>query len=204
MRKSVLVFLAVLSATGALKAQSVAWHVGVQGGATLGRTTVATDEIKTAALPGWHAGATFELKLPAYFSIQPSVNFEQSRAKAVRGKQEYLSTLKMNYINVPISIQWGPDLGIIRLFVQAVPFADFMLDSMSKAPDSDWKSIDENVNKVQWGTGLGAGVEFWRMQFSFRYNWCFTNWSKTPVFTPFGEMDSYRRSLTLTLAYMFY
>lgn len=185
-------------------AQTVSCHFGAQGGVTLNKLTNLSETFKGKSLPGWHAGATFELKLPAYFSIQPSVNFEQSRSQLKLQDASAVSTLNVNCINVPISLQWGPDLGVVRLYAQAVPFVDFMLGG--KMPDvwnADWGQVKDYLGTAQFGVGVGAGLELWRIQFSFRYNWGLGNWSKIKEGSPFNLSNYQRQGMTFTLAYLF-
>lgn len=202
MRKLFACLILAVSVCLGASAQSVACHFGVQGGVTLAKLQDLQASLHGAALPGWHAGATFELKLPAYFSIQPSVNFEQSRTKLPQAAEP--SNLNINCINVPLALQWGPDLGVVRLYAQAVPFVDFMLGGgCTGAWNPDWGQVKDNLRKAQFGVGVGGGLEFWRIQMSFRYNWGFGNWSAVKEGSPL-RFDSYRRQgWTVTLAYLF-
>lgn len=195
--------LAVSVCLGA-SAQSVACHVGAQGGVTLAKLQDMKETFHGAALPGWHAGVTLELKLPAYFSLQPSVNFEQSRTKFLLPEAQDPSNLNINCINVPFALQWGPDLGVVRLYAQAVPFVDFMLGGGSTgAMKPEWGKVKDYLGKAQFGVGVGGGLELWRIQFSFRYNWGLGNWSAIKEGSPL-HFDNYRRQgWTFTLAYMF-
>ncbi len=190
------VAVAMICALGA-SAQSVAFHAGVQGGLTLDKinmqTTLQDFDIRTA--PGWHVGATAMLKLPAHFAVQPSVNFEQSRSKHEDG-----SIARVNAINVPIAVEWGPDLGIIRPFVQAVPYVDFLLGGdLSTLKDMGLEDFKNLKNTANFGIGLGGGIEVWRIQISARYNWGLGSMSKPNEILKSAN----RRGVTITLAYLF-
>lgn len=189
-------------------AQKVSFHMGVQGGVTLDKLTSAVETFKGGMLPGWHAGLTFDLKLPAYFSIQPSVNFQQSRSKVLVDDVMDPVNMNSNLINVPVAIQWGPDLGLVRLFAQLVPYVDFAVGGGYKLADEQgnvtWQSTSKYLQTAQFGVGVGGGLEVWRIQISARYNWGLGDWRTMTQSNPFKNMGSNRRGVTVTLAYMFY
>ena len=89
--------------------------------------------------------------------------------------------MRQNRLTIPIAVQWGPDLGIIRPFVQAVPFVDVNLTSESALISAEgkkqWEDISGDVAKYQFGAGLGVGLDIWKFQFSLRYDWRFGQWT---------------------------
>lgn len=177
-------------------AQDVWCHFGLQGGLSLNKFTT---EIKSN-YTGWHAGAALLIKMPAFFAIQPAVQFEQSRSAVVT--EEGQGTMNVNTINVPIPIQWGPDLGFCRVFVEAVPYLDFNLGGKLDIKDS--QSIKDYLSTVQFGLGAGAGIDIWRFQLSARYNWGLGNWQKiSEEKNPFRMMKGNKQGVTITLAYFF-
>lgn len=197
---SILLFFALASVAGA---QKVAFHLGAQAGVNVNSLTVFGKGFKGSDLAGFHAGLTSELKLPAYFSIQPSVNFEWSRGTLQMPDANWLAKLRTNVINVPVAIQWGPDLGIVRLYAQVVPYLDFIMGTKA---NGEWKQEEygpagELFKPVQFGIGLGAGLEIWRMQLSCRYNFGLTKASGVTQ-NNLSDMIN-RRGWTITLAYMF-
>lgn len=183
-------FLLAVSA----QAQDVWCHFGLQGGISLNRFTT---EIKDN-MTGWHAGASLLVKMPAFFAIQPAVQFEHSKSKILDSAGQ-TGTLDVNTINVPISIQWGPDLGFCRVFAEVVPFFDFNLSgTMGETKVNDY------INLFQFGAGLGGGIDIWRFQLSARYNWNFGNWQKmVSEGNPFKNINDKKQGVSITLAYFF-
>lgn len=166
-------------------------HLGVIGGLSTDNLNV--KDLDNTPLAGWHVGATWELKLPLYFAIQPSVLYEQGNTKVESVKAT------MKDIIVPIAIQWGPDLGIIRPYVQAVPYADFVLGVNLE----DVGDAKEYFKNTQFGCGLGAGLEIWKLQISARYNWAFGSWQTMTESNPFKDLGGKKQSFTLSLAFFF-
>ena len=67
--------------------------------------------------------------------------------------------LKSGYIEVPVSIQWGPDLMAFRPYVFAEPFVGYQITSSDKGNDSVATWAEQAKNKLEYGFGLGGGLE---------------------------------------------
>lgn len=147
-------------------------------------------------IAGWHAGISLLVKLPAFFAIQPAVQFEHSNADIPYANGA--SRLNVNALNIPLAVQWGPDLGFCRIFAEAAPFVDINL--AAKVADTD---IMESMKKAQFGMGAGLGLDIWRIQLKVRYNWGFGNWKQMTESNPFKDLEGKKRGLTVTLAYLF-
>ena len=89
-----------------------------------------------------------------------------------------------------MSVQWGPDLLLFRPFLDVTPFFGYALNDEVTGPEvaavsEDAKNKWEGINRVEYGLGLGAGLEVWKLQLVCRYNWNFGNLFDT-VKTVFG------------------
>ena len=129
---------------------------------------------------GFHAGVSYKFRLPLGFAVQPSVLYHM-KSSLVEGAIADVTTFdyKMGYVEVPVSLQWGPDLLMFRPFVDVTPFVGYALNNeasgvklqgefMSKVQNK-W----EGVNRLEYGLGLGGGIEIWKLQLVCRYNWNF-------------------------------
>lgn len=202
MKKTILSLLVLFCICLSASAQKVAFHMGGEVGVNVNSLTVFGKHFKGSDLAGFHVGLTSEFKLPAYFSFQPSVNYEWSRGALQLDEVSNANTiLRTNVINVPVAIQWGPDLGIVRLYAQLVPYVDFIMGSKVQGYwDIDrFGPAGEVFKPVQFGIGLGGGLEVWRIQVSCRYNFGLTKASEVDVLRDAIN----RRGVTLTVAYMF-
>jgi len=204
-----LAFAGVLSLSA--NAQDVAGHWGIQGGVNTDKFST-VDQLKSIvdnkAVAGWHIGLTCKLDLPLYFSIQPSVLYENKNSNVYYSiepdvtKTALSTQVKTHNINVPIAVQWGPDLGFIRPFVEAVPFADFLLGGNFDTSRDLSLEIKDYLNTVQFGVGLGAGIEIWKLQFKLRYNWKFGTWKDVSA-NPFKDWNGQQQGLTASVAFFF-
>lgn len=167
-------------------------NVGVIGGCTF---STGFKDIKSSTLTQYHAGLAFKFKLPLGFAIQPSILYQ------VKGsKFEDISNINIGYLEVPVSVQWGPDLIICRPFVEFAPFVGYGLNNNIK----NWTDL----NRWEYGVGLGAGIDIWRFQINARYNWNFGSLAKANISEAADAVvDSFKDKnfggVTLSLAFYF-
>ena len=193
-----IVLTAVLSVV--LTSEALAQKYGVTGGATF----TSLQNIENSSKTGWNAGATVQFKLPLGFSIQPSLLYD---TKIV---QTGVAELSVDYLELPVGVQWGPDLLVFRPFLEISPFVGYALDS-NLSDDvlmtaDQWKT--SNLNRLSYGLGLGGGIEVWRFQVLCRYSWnfgpLFNNQGAAeaaPLKHAFGNTNF--GGVTLSLAFMF-
>ena len=141
---------------------------------------------------GYHAGITYKFDLPFGFAIQPSVLYHMKGSVVEDAYENGTSLdLKTGYVEVPLSFQWGPDLILFRPFLDVTPFVGYGLNnSISgysqvlqaiKTSDNQW----EGMNRIEYGMGLGIGIDVWKLQVIGRYNWNFG-----PLFDAQGKLPS--------------
>lgn len=143
---------------------------GVMGGINFSTSNV--KDINKGTMTQWHAGITYKLDLPLGFSLQPSLLYNVKGAKV--GAEQTRFDLSMGYLELPVSIQWGPDLLLFRPFLDVTPYVGYALNNkVSGVVESknDWKNVA--LNRLEYGLGLGIGLEIWRFQVIGRYNWNF-------------------------------
>jgi hypothetical protein len=123
--------------------------------------------------------------------------------------------MDVGYLELPVSVQWGPDLLLFRPFLDVTPFVGYAVNSTIKTEalnalevvtKNDWDGF--SMNRFSYGLGLGGGIEVWRLQFICRYNWNFG-----PLFDADGALnvqpvnelfkDKNFGGVTLSLAFMF-
>ena len=108
---------------------------------------------------GWQAGALFQVKIPGLgLAVQPELLYTVSKANVDQRENG------IHYFEVPINAQMGLDLKILRPYLQAGPYFGYALKL-------DGDHFRENINRFDWGIGLGAGLEVWKVQLDLRYSW---------------------------------
>jgi hypothetical protein len=200
MKRILTVVLAAVMLTSISASAQVKW--GVTGG--LNFNTSKFTEVEVKAKTGWSAGATMLVDLPLGFSIQPSLLYHQKGANLT---DELSQT--MGYLELPVSLQWGPDLLIFRPFLDATPYVGYALSTSSSKVDlKGWK----NKERFEYGLGLGAGLNVWKLQLIARYNWNFGSlynvdgWDDIKQHLSKNELKSSSENfggVTLSLAFLF-
>jgi hypothetical protein len=86
----------------------------------------------------------------------------------------------MGYLELPLSLQWGPDLLLFRPFLDVSPYVGYALNNEFKASTNTSARLStgfvnnwEGINRLEYGVGLGGGIEVWKIQVTCRYNWNF-------------------------------
>lgn len=165
-------------------------------------------DVDVKARTGWSAGATCLVDLPLGFSLQPSLVYHQKGANITDNISQ-----NVGYLELPVSVQWGPDLLIFRPFLDVTPYIGYALSSDTKVSLSglnfDWDSW-EGKKRFEYGVGIGAGVNVWRLQLIARYNWNFGSlynvkgWDDIKDHIPdLKRENEHFGGVTLSLAYMF-
>lgn len=155
-----------------------AGNFGVVGGASFTGLKEVSRDLST----GYHAGVTYKFHLPFGFAIQPSLQYHMKSSLVENAIADITSfNYKMGYVELPVSFQWGPDLLLFRPFLDVSPFVGYALNNEAigtsvaqrgnvvQKIQNKW----EGVNRVEYGLGLGGGLEVWKFQVVCRYNWNF-------------------------------
>ena len=124
---------------------------------------------------GWQFGAGFQTESWTGFSLQPELIYK------VKGVTlEDATKVSMNYVELPVNIQWGPDLLIARPFIFASPFLGYNIGTKFSKETTLADTINRNFHRFEYGLGLGLGINVWKLQITGKYNWNFgqiTTWS---------------------------
>ena len=151
---------------------------GVLGGFTSSSTKA--ENINTESVSLYHAGVAAKVSLPYNLAIQPQLIYQvkgTAVSKSAAGVTASADT-KVGYVEVPVQIQWGPDLIVCRPYVLAEPFVGYALNVKATKSIASIQTVindfkDLNLNLFEYGVGVGAGIEFWRLQLSAKYFWNF-------------------------------
>ena len=141
-----------------------AGNFGITGGANFH-----TKDIKGVGphtLTQWNAGLVYKCNLPVGFQFHPALLYN------VKAASVESMDFSVGYLELMTSLQWGVDLILLRPYLEASPFIGYGLNGWKVQGDaSSWKPAD----RLEYGVGLGGGVQIWRFQVGVRYNWTFTD-----------------------------
>lgn len=177
MKKFLLVVaIAGMACFGAYAQRYTEKHIGIMGGLTSSKTSIKDVDEESLAL--YHIGVVAQLPLTNNLSLQPGIFYQVkgvSVDKVTDASFQDFET-KVGFLEIPVQVQYGFDLALFRPYLLAEPFIGWRLGSSN---DGQAKEIKGKLKNAEYGLGVGAGVDFWKLQFSVKYFWNFGHIYKT-------------------------
>ena len=167
-------------------------------GVVAGANFTSLGDVSARVSTGYHVGIGRKFNLPFGFSVKPTVLYNL-KASVVESAIATNSDIALNvgYAEFMGSIQWGPDLILFRPFFDVSPFIgyavnnDFETTTLITNAIKTWKNEWDGMNRLEYGFGLGLGVEVWKLQVVGRYNW-----NLGSLYSPEGEVDELKDIFT--------
>lgn len=157
---------------------------GIRVGATGGLTVSGVKNSRNVT--GYNAGMTAYFPLGLGFAIQPSALYLTKGLSSDNGSESggIISfpavDMSVGYVEVPVQLQWGPDLLFFRPYIFAEPFVGCGINLRGNIGDNKYAStnfaVEDDAVKVsrwEYGLGLGGGLQVWHLQISAKYFWNF-------------------------------
>ena len=167
-------------------------NFGIIGGANF--STANIKGIGSDSQTQWHMGLVYKFDLPLGFQFQPTLLYNVKGAEFDFADVD----LSVGYLELMASMQWGIDLILLRPYLDISPFVGYGLNGMGDLK-TVWK---EGGNRLEYGLGLGGGLQVWRFQLGAKYNWNFGG-----IMKGIESSESFKnadfRGVTLSLAYFF-
>lgn len=138
---------------------------GIKGGLNVSSVHLDSDLLDADNVTGFHVGPMIEFGLPLVgVGVDAAVLYSQ------KGLEAHNTSMKTDYIDVPVNLKWKFGLPIVKLYLAAGPYVGFRVGG-----DKFWEipgSVVEQVKAKNFSAGLnlGAGVELIRhLQVGFTY-----------------------------------
>jgi opacity protein-like surface antigen len=161
---------------------------------------VDSDE-KGSFKPGFQIGVVADIALADALSLQPGLLFATQGCtyKGEDGDEDL--KINLNYIQIPINVQYKLDLGGNSLLLQAGPYLGYAIGGKWKAgsesEDVKFGSKDEEIKAFDFGIGLGVGMQFSNLQVGLGYNLGLANLNNAE------KMTSKNNGLAVTVTFLF-
>ena len=152
---------------------------------------------------GYHVGVGYRTGTWSGLRFQPELLYN------VRGTRvDDATRWTMGYLEMPLNLQWGLDLIVMRPFIQVAPCIgyDFMNNTSSTPAGNALGTVTTDANRLEYGLSVGGGLDVLNsFQISVNYNW---------NFGPVANLTAYQdevagierrnaRCLQISLAYIF-
>ena len=122
------------------------------------------------AQTGFHAGIGAQYRIPLIgLSFQPELLYSRMRTGDPQEVNDNSYKFRLDYLEVPLNIQWGINILFLRPYIFASPYVRYALAKGDWLTDVPW----EDINRFDYGLSLGAGIEIWKLQVSGKYSWSF-------------------------------
>lgn len=121
-------------------------------------------------ISGITAGVAMQVIYPKGFVLQPEILYSQKGCAFGGSGIQYT----VDYVEVPVKFKYRLNITDVKPFVYASPYAAYVIstgkNNFEYAPDDQ---ISDRISKFDYGVGVGAGADFWRLQLCFKYAWGF-------------------------------
>ena len=171
-----------------LVAVSAHAQFGIVAGITSSKATIDAALSDVQNVTQYHVGLTYKIDL-GIVAIQPALIYNVKGAKVSEFKElgDIASfDYKNGYLELPVQVQAGLNLGVARIYAIAEPFIGYAITNSTQSSNGNEIDVkwNEVKNKLEYGIGVGAGVELIKhVQISARYFWNLGNVEKVAIAT---------------------
>lgn len=171
-----------------LVAVSAHAQFGIVAGITSSKATIDAALSDVQNVTQYHVGLTYKIDL-GIVAIQPALIYNVKGAKVSELKElgDIASfDYKNGYLELPVQVQAGLNLGVARIYAIAEPFIGYAITNSTQSSNGNKIDVkwNEVKNKLEYGIGVGAGVELIKhVQISARYFWNLGNVEKVAIAT---------------------
>ena len=158
MKKIILTMMIVACCISYINAQA---HFGIKGGVNFENFKMknASESLTLDNVVGWQAGILLQAKIPVIgLGVQPELLYTVKKANLDNKSNN------IHYFEVPLNVRWGFNLLLVRPYLMGGPYFSYALKTEGTV-------FNTQINKFDWGIGLGGGVEIWKLQLGARYSW---------------------------------
>jgi len=173
--------------------QASSQNFGIKAGLNLANMLAKDDQENYSEISkmniGFHAGAVVEFPISDLLSIEPGVLIASKGLKMVeedtyQGETyKYTSQMNLYYIDIPINLKIGYDLGTAKIFGLVGPYIGIGLSGKTKSTYESGGESETDTEDIEWGTDpdshdlkrpdygviFGAGALFGAIEVSVSY-----------------------------------
>lgn len=185
-----LIKLSIVALLLTIGTESFSQTFGVKAGLNLTNLNVEDNDFDTKLNPGFHIGPMIDIPINEIFSFESGLFLTTKGLKYSENdnNSNYTSTINMYYIDVPLTAKLTHDLGSSKIYGIFGPYVGMGLNGKVKyemtydgntvSEEEDIKfGSDEDLNRLDYGLTLGAGLELNSLLFGLSYDLGLANMS---------------------------
>lgn len=203
MKRTTLLFIAVISFAATAFAYYPEYAVGVRGGLSWSTVRFEPRVSKTTMMPmTFHAGAQFRMISEKYFGIKLELNYSQRGFRTREATGSFHR--RLDYIELPFMAHITFGQKLFRYFIDLGPSISYMIND-SKSVSTSISHTMPIANRFDYGIVGGMGFEFNTNSGIYtidaRYRFGLGNIFKSTAADQFKTSSN--QNITLSLAYLF-
>jgi hypothetical protein len=155
--KKILIILAAFMFIGNIHAQL---RFGVKAGVNFSEFNTKEQILQTNGT-AWQVGLASQFKIPLVgLGIQPELLYSVNKG----------DDNSIGYFTVPVNLRWQPlPIPLIKPVILVGPYFGYAVNFKG------FDNFKDDIQRFDWGIGLGGGIEIWKLQIEGRYNWGMQN-----------------------------
>jgi len=146
-------------------------------GITAGQNTATIKSQKGSSqdvIKGLMGGAAVQIAWPKGYVLQPEILYSQKGCVFAGGEYRY----DIDYLEVPIKVMYRLYMAEVKPFFFVAPYGAYAIRLSEYGDKNIVGTFTNQINKLDFGIGAGAGFDAWKFQISFKYSWGFTQVAK--------------------------
>lgn len=176
-------------------------QIGIKGGINFSSfDRIKPGEISAgmSSYTGFNTGLAFKFFLPVRgMTIQPELLYVSKGARFINVPK---MDVQVGYIEMPVSLQYGFDMIFVRPFLEVTPFIGYAVyekwNEHSTGVENLFEPRLKDLNRFEYGIGVGGGIDVWRFQLKVDYSWnlgSLVDYKKIKTFTP--EQEKFKNAV---------
>jgi hypothetical protein len=146
----------------------IEYHIGIVAGeniATIQSKRNDSQDVTTGLVGGLAA----QIIWPKGFALQPEVLYSQKGCMFTGSGIMY----DIDYVEVPIKVAYRLHMAQVKPFAFVAPYGAYAIRLSENGNIASDDTYSNQINKLDYGIGAGAGFDVWKIQLSFKYSWGF-------------------------------
>ena len=116
---------------------------------------------------GLMAGVAAQAIWPKGLVLQPEILYSQKGCIFTGNPLRY----DMDYLEIPVKVMYRLNIADVKPFAFVAPYGAYAIKLSERGERISDDIFSSKINKMDFGIGVGAGFDFWKIQLSFKYTW---------------------------------